>query len=86
MIGRKKKMNDLARIKAMFSKYPRFDKYNTYYKIVKIGKFTVIYLMTDDSYCSAELWFDKDGNFKYAKKYFHKANGIYGALYNFKCR
>ena len=29
--------------------------------------------------------FIKDGNFKYAKKYFHKANGIYGALYNFKC-
>ena len=57
-------MNDLARIRAMFSKYPRSDEYNTYYKIVKIGKFTVIYLMTDDSYCNAELWFDKNGNFR----------------------
>ena len=56
-------MNDLARMRAMFSKFPRSDDYNTYYKIVKCGDYSIIYLNIDDNYCSAELWFDKNGNF-----------------------
>lgn len=57
-------MNDLARFKAMIKNFHGNPDSTTNYHIAKVGKYTVIYLHTDDEYCSAEMWFDKDGNFR----------------------
>lgn len=57
-------MDNLSYIKAMIVKYHRDSEGTENYKIKKVGKYTVIYLVTDDWYCpAAEMWFDKTGKF-----------------------
>lgn len=57
-------MNDLARFKAMISKYHGNSDGSTNYRIVKTKKYTIIYLHTDDTYCNVEMWFDQNGTFR----------------------
>ena len=56
-------MNDLERMRAMLHKAPYQRNDKSYYKIVKINDYSIIYLLTDDDYNKAELWFNKEGNF-----------------------
>jgi len=57
-------MNNLSYIKAMISQYRKNSDGIDNYKIKKVGKYTVISIVTDDWYCpAAEMWFDKEGKF-----------------------
>ena len=59
-------MSDFEKMCRIITKFPRKNEYDEeYYDIRKFGKdgAHVIYFATDDSYCWATLYFDKDGNF-----------------------
>ena len=59
-------MSDFEKMCRIITKFPSKNEYDEeYYEIRKFGKdgAHVIYFATDDSYCWAGLYFDKDGNF-----------------------
>ena len=57
-------MSDFEKMCRIITKFPkRNEEGEECYKIGKFGKGNVIAFATDDSYCWADLYFDKKGNF-----------------------
>ena len=57
-------MSDFEKIRNIITKFPPKDEDNeNYYEIKEYSKGHVIYFATDDSYCWASLYFNKQGKF-----------------------
>lgn len=56
-------MSDFERMCRMITRFPATDQYGDNYKIHTYRNGKCILFATDDSYCWAHLYFDKEGKF-----------------------